>query len=345
MTRLATLQERIDGPLLITNLINIRYLTGFEASNAALLVAPGETPKLYTDFRYIEVARATPGVEVVLSKRSLLSELAATLKGTLGFEAAALPYAQYEVLGSGGLALKPAKGIVEGLRAIKDESEIAAIRHTAIAAERAFEALTADTFVGASEKEVAWRLHQLLHAHGADNPAFESIIAGGTNGSKPHATPSDDIIPARTLVTVDWGAVIGGYFSDCTRTLATGDLSDELRRIYDVCLEAQLAACAGIRPGMTGVEADQIARAVIEEAGYGEHFGHGLGHGVGLEIHEAPRLSPESTDTLEVGHVVTIEPGIYLPGVGGVRIEDLAVVRADGLELLTSFPKELVTVS
>jgi Xaa-Pro aminopeptidase len=345
MTRLATLEARLDGPLLITNLINIRYLTGFEASNAALLVAPGETPKLNTDFRYIEVARATPGVDVVLSKRSLLAELASTLKGTLAFEASALPYAQFEVLGSGGLTLKPTTGIVEALRAIKDETEIAAIRHTATAAERAFEALTADTFVGASEKEVAWRLHQLLHAHGADNPAFESIIAGGLNGSKPHATPSDDIIPARTLVTVDWGAVINGYYSDCTRTLATGELPDELARIYDVCLQAQIAACEGIRPGMTGVEADRVARQVIEDAGYGEHFGHGLGHGVGLEIHEAPRLSTESPDTIEVGQIVTIEPGIYLPGVGGVRIEDLAVVREDGLELLTSFTKELVTVS
>ena len=146
------------------------------------------------------------------------------------------------------------------------------------------------------------------------------------------------------LVTVDWGARLDGYCSDCTRTLSTGEIPAKLREIYDVCLEAQLAAVDGIEPGMTGVEADGIARKVIEDAGYGEEFGHGLGHGVGVAIHEAPRLSVESSDTLEIGNVITIEPGIYLPGVGGVRIEDLAVVREDGVELLTSFPKELITV-
>ncbi len=146
------------------------------------------------------------------------------------------------------------------------------------------------------------------------------------------------------LVTVDWGVTHAGYHSDCTRTFSTGGLADELHRIYDICLEAQQRACDGIRAGMTGIEADAIARVPIAEAGYGENFGHGLGHGVGMHVHEAPRLSPESEDVLEDGHVVTIEPGIYVAGVGGVRIEDLAVVRADGAELLTSFPKELIEV-
>src|SRR5207342_1340640 len=195
------------------------------------------------------------------------------------------------------------------------------------------------------EKELAWRLVQLLHAHGADEPSFDTLIAAGPNGARPHGGTTDQIVEPRTLVVADWGARIGGYCSDCTRTLATGSLPAELRRAYDVCLEAQLAAVAGIRPGMTGVEADRIGRDVIEAAGFGENFGHGLGHGVGVEIHEAPRLSTESTHTLEVGNVITIEPGIYLPGLGGVRIEDLAVVREAGLELLTGFPKELITVS
>jgi len=152
------------------------------------------------------------------------------------------------------------------------------------------------------------------------------------------------VIETNELVTVDWGARLDGYRSDCTRTLATGPVSKELRRAYDVCFEAQLAALDGARPGMTGVEADRIAREIIDRAGLGEHFGHGLGHGVGVDIHEAPRLARESTDVLEPGNVITIEPGIYLPGVGGVRIEDLAVVRDDRLELLTSFPKELTLV-
>ena len=192
-----------------------------------------------------------------------------------------------------------------------------------------------------SERELAWRLRQLLHAHGVDHPSFESIIAAGSNGSRPHAEPGDAIVGENTLVVADWGARVDGYCSDCTRTLATGaGLPKELRRAYDVCLEAQLAAVEGIRPGMTGEEADGIARKMITKAGFGEEFGHGLGHGVGVDVHEGPRLAADSKDVLEPGNVVTIEPGIYLPGVGGVRIEDLAVVRDGGVELLTSFPKE-----
>jgi Xaa-Pro aminopeptidase len=200
--------------------------------------------------------------------------------------------------------------------------------------------------VGRSERELAWRLRQLLHAHGIDEPSFEPVIAAGANASRPHAEPGESIVGEKTFVVADFGARLDGYCSDCTRTLATGkNLSRELRRAYDVCLEAQVAACAEIRPGMTGHEADAVARGIIADAGLGEAFGHGLGHGVGIDVHEAPRLAQESEDVLEPGNVVTIEPGIYLPGVGGVRIEDLAVVREDGLELLTSFPKELTLVS
>jgi Xaa-Pro aminopeptidase len=238
----------------------------------------------------------------------------------------------------------PTSGIIEALRAVKDEDEIDLIRRAALAADRAFEALTAETWIGRSERELAWRLHQLLHAHGADKLAFETAIAAGPNGAKPHAKPGDDIVPENTLVVADWGAEIDGYCSDCTRTFSTGDPPKELRRAFDVCMEAQLAAVEGIKPGMTGHEADEIARCIITKAGFGEEFGHGLGHGVGVAVHEAPRLAAESQDVLEPGNVVTIEPGIYLPGVGGVRIEDLAVVGADGVELLTGFPKEYAFV-
>ena len=344
-TRLDALRARLDDRLLVTNLVNVLYLAGFESSNAALLVEPGRQARLYTDFRYIQDAEQVAGVKVELAKRSLMSDLAERLDGRLAFEADALPYSQVEVLRSGGLELVPTTGIVEGLRAVKDEGEIAKIRRAARAADHAFEALTAETWIGHTERELAWRLRQLMHAHGVDHLGFDTLILTGPNGAKPHAEPGDRLIEAKTLVVVDWGARLDGYRSDCTRTLATCPLPKELRRAYDVCLEAQLAAVEQIRPGMTGVEADRIARAVIEEAGFGENFGHGLGHGVGIEIHEAPRLATESQDVLEVGHVVTIEPGIYLPGVGGVRIEDLAVVRADGVELLTSFPKELIEVT
>jgi Xaa-Pro aminopeptidase len=344
--RIDALRARLDGPLLVTNLVNILYLTGFDSSNAALLVEPdGATPRLFTDFRYITTARELEGVEPVLVKRAVTRDLAGRLEGRIQFEADTLAYSQHELLASGGLELVPTSGVVEALRAVKDADEIDRTRHSARAAERAFEALTAETWVGRTEKELAWRLRQLLHAHGADELAFDMAVAAGRNGAKPHGGPTDELVEAGTLVVVDWGARIDGYCSDCTRTLATGRLPKEVRRIYDVCLEAQLAAVEGIRPGMTGVEADKLARDVIVAAGYGDSFGHGLGHGVGLAVHEAPRLSSESSDTLEVGNVVTIEPGIYLPGVAGVRIEDLAVVREDGVELLSGFPKELTLVS
>jgi Xaa-Pro aminopeptidase len=342
MTRLERLQRRLERRLLVTNLVNIRYLTGFDASNAALLVDPKGPVDLYTDFRYIQTAREVAGVEAHEAGRGLLADLAKRLRGTIAFEADVLPYAHAETLGGAGLKLVPATGLVEALRAVKDEDEIERIRRAAVAADRAFEALTAETWIGRSERELALRLQQLLHAHGVDRPAFDIAIASGANGSKPHVEPGDDIVGGNTLVVADWGALIDGYCSDCTRSLATGDLPKELRRAYDVCLEAQLAAIDGIKPGMTGEEADAVARGPIEQAGFGEAFGHGLGHGVGVAIHEAPRLARESADVLEPGNVVTIEPGIYLPGIGGVRIEDLAVVRDDGVEVLTSFPKELM---
>jgi Xaa-Pro aminopeptidase len=341
--RLERLQSTLKQRLLITNLVNIAYLTGFEASNAALLVDPKGPAKLFTDFRYVEAAEGVTGVEAVLTNRSLMVDLSKRLRGKVAFEKDVLPFSQAEVLGSGGIDLVPMTGAVEALRAVKDEEEIARIGRAARAAERAFEALTAETWIGRSERELAWRLRQLMHAHGVDHLSFDTLLLTGANGSKPHGEPGDTIVETRTLVTADWGARLDGYCSDCTRTLSTGELPAQLREIYEVCLEAQLAAVEGIKPGMTGVEADAISRKIIADAGYGENFGHGLGHGVGVAIHEAPRLSRESGDTLAVGNVVTIEPGIYLPGIGGVRIEDLAVVREDGVELLTSFPKDLIT--
>jgi Xaa-Pro aminopeptidase len=346
MTRLERVREQLDERLLVTNLVNIRYLTGFDSSNAALLIDPAAETTLFTDFRYIESAQAVPGVRAEQVKRAILVDLGGKLTGTIGFEADVLPYAQVEKLRSRRLKLVPTSGVVEAVRAVKDDDEVDTMRRVALAADRAFEALTAETWIGRSERELAWRLRQLMHAHGVDRESFDTVVAAAANGSRPHAEPGETIVPENTLVTVDWGALVDGYCSDCTRTLATGaGLPKELRRAYDVCLEAQLAAVAGIRPGMTGEEADAIARTIIEKAGFGEQFGHGLGHGVGVDIHEAPRLASESADVLEAGNVFSIEPGIYLPGVGGVRIEDLVVLRDGGVELFTSFPKELVFVS
>jgi len=345
MTRLEALSERLEAPLLVTNLTNVFYLTGFESSNAALLVQPnGGGATLYTDFRYAESARAVPGVEAQITKRAMMAEIGSKLKGRVQFEADVLPYLEWERLNAGGAKLVATHGVVDDVRAVKDEEEVAKLQRAASIADRGLEALTAETWVGRSEREIAWRLRELLHAHGADGLAFESVVAAGANGALPHADPTDQIVGRGMLVTIDWGVRADGYCSDCTRTFSTGGLPDRLRRIYDVCLEAQLRAVAGIKAGMTGIEADALAREPITDAGFGAEFGHGLGHGIGLAVHEAPRLSTESTDTLEAGHCVTIEPGIYVSGVGGVRIEDLAVVRDDGVQVLTSFPKELIEV-
>jgi len=342
--RLTALGEQLDAPLLVTNLTNVFYLTGFDSSNAALLVEPGGGATLYTDFRYAESARSVPDVDVQMTKRAMMADVGGRLKGRVQFEADVLPYLEWQRLSSGDAELVPTEGLVDSIRAIKDADEIAKIAKAARIADRGFEALTAETFAGRSEREIAWRLRELLHAHGADELSFETIVASGENGALPHAHPSDRIVERGTLVTIDWGVRVDGYCSDCTRTVSTGSLPEMLRQAYDVCLAAQKRACANIKPGMTGVEADALARDPITDSGFGENFGHGLGHGVGLAVHEAPRLSTESTDTLAVGHIVTIEPGIYLEGLGGVRIEDLGVVREYGVELLTSFPKELIEV-
>ena len=343
--RLDALSAQLEAPLLVTNLVNVLYLTGFDSSNAALLVEPGGSATLYTDFRYAEAARGVPDVEVQMTKRAIMTDVGERLAGRVQFEADVLPYLEWERLTSGGAELVPTRGLVDGVRAIKDDEEIAKIAKAARIADRGFEALTAETFVGRSEREIAWRLRELLHAHGADELSFDSIVASGPNGALPHGHPTDRIVERGTLVTIDWGVRVDAYCSDCTRTVSTGGLPEQLREAYDVCLEAQQRACATITAGMTGVEADALARDLITDAGFGENFGHGLGHGVGLAVHEAPRLSTESSDTLAAGHIVTIEPGIYIEGLGGCRIEDLAVVREDGLELLTSFPKELIEVS
>ena len=230
------------------------------------------------------------------------------------------------------------------IRAIKDDEEVAKIAKAARIADRGFEALTAETFVGRSEREIAWRLRELLHAHGADELSFETIVASGENGAMPHAHPTDRIVERGTLVTVDWGVRVDGYCSDCTRTVSTGGLSETLRQAYDVCLEAQKHACANIKAGLTGVEADALARDAITDSG--------------LRRELRPRARPRrraggARGTAPVdgvdgharrGPIITIEPGIYLEGLGGVRIEDLAVVRENGVELLTSFPKELIEV-
>ena len=344
MSRIDALRRAIEEPLLVTNGVNVRYLVGFSSSNAALFVEP-ERVRLFSDFRYAETARAVEGVEFVETKRSLIGALAELLEGTVGFEADAVSYASWDVLRAGGLELVPRRGLVEALRAVKDESELEKIRRAGEITSEAYARFADERFVGRTERELAWRLDELFHELGADAPAFETIVASGPNAAKPHARPTDRPMEAGETVVIDAGAMVDGYNADCTRTFATGPLPDELKAGYEATLEGQLAGLEAVRAGVTGVDADAAARDRIEAAGLGEKFGHGLGHGVGLEVHEAPRLSRESTDTLATGNVVTVEPGVYLEGLGGIRIEDLVVVTDGEPEVLTSFGKDLITVS
>jgi Xaa-Pro aminopeptidase len=341
--RVERLRKKLEEPLLVSNPKNVLYLTGLHSSNPALLVEPDRL-RLFSDFRYREAGEAIEGVEFMETRRDMFLHLSELLEGRIGFESADLTYARYETLKGGGLDLVPRQGLVEDLRAVKDEDELAKIGRAAAITDEAYERLAVERFSGRSERELAWRMNEIFHGLGADAPAFETIVATGANGARPHADPGDRAIEEGDAVVIDAGAAVDGYCSDCTRTFAVGSLGEELQRAYDVCLDAQTQAVEALRAGKTGPEVDAVARDVIEEAGFGENFGHGLGHGVGLAVHEAPRLAKTSTDTLAAGNVVTIEPGIYLTGIGGVRIEDLVAVTDDGPALLSSFTKELVTV-
>jgi Xaa-Pro aminopeptidase len=300
---------------------------------------------LFSDFRYAERAREVEDVDFEETKRYLYSDLPALLPPRVAFEADAMTYANYDELRRGGLELEPRRGLVEALRIVKEPEEVDAIRRATEVTNRAYELLAEERLSGRTEKALAWRMEQLLHECGAEGTAFPVDIAAGPTAASPHAVPGERVVDEGDLVLVDAGALVDGYCSDCTRTFAVGDVSDSLRETYELVRRAQQAGLDAVLPGASGRDADAAARAVIADAGYGENFGHGLGHGLGLLVHEAPALRPESDDVLAPGHVVTVEPGIYLSGVAGVRIEDLVVVTDDGAEVLTSFPKELATVS
>ena len=342
--RVDRLRERLEEPLLVSDPANVRYLSGLASSNAAVLIEPDRV-RLFTDYRYAESARAVEGIEFVEAKRDLFQTLAELLEGRIGFEASSVTFERHARLHAGGIELVPRYGLVEELRAIKDEDELDAIRRAAEIASIAFERFADEGhLVGRTEAELAWRFEQFLHDASAHGVSFPVLVASGPNAAKPHTIPGERRIERGETVIVDAGCVVAGYCSDCTRTFATGPLPDDLQRAYEVCLDAQLAGLEAVGPGASGPGVDAAARDRIDAAGFGEAFGHGLGHGVGLLVHEDPRLAQESRSTLEAGNVVTVEPGIYLSGLGGIRIEDLVVVTDDGPEILTSFPKELRTL-
>jgi Xaa-Pro aminopeptidase len=342
----ALLEERSLDWLLVTNLMNVRYLTGFSGTNGACLVSRDERLFL-TDFRYVERARhEVREFERLEGGRDLLADLAARLSGRAGFDDAHLSvraHRRLEEKAGEGVELVPAGGLVERLREQKDEGELQAMRAAARVADAAYEEIRDQGLAGRTEREVAISMVRRMEDLGAEGPSFPPIVAAGAHGALPHAEARDVEIPAGALVVVDAGARVDGYCSDCTRTFATGQLSGEAVEVYELVLHAQHEALAAARAGAERREVDGVARGIIDAAGHGERFGHGLGHGVGLEIHEDPRLTRMAEGTLSEGNTVTIEPGVYLPGSFGVRIEDLVAITADGPEVLTAFPKELVT--
>jgi len=351
--RLAALvEEQNIDLLLVSNLVNVRYLTGFSGTNGAVLIGPARRAFL-TDFRYLERAqRQISEYDVVRGRDDLLEQVAALVRdwdaARVGFEDTHMTVRAHAKL-AGHLAdaaeLVPASGLVERLRAVKDDDEIAAIRSAAALADDVYRWLIADFgLAGHTEREVAVAMELRARELGADRLSFEPIVAAADNGALPHAEPRDVQIPRDTLVVVDYGVVKDSYCSDCTRTFATGEIGGEARECYELVRSAQAAALEAVRAGAELRAVDAVARDPIAAAGRGEQFGHGLGHGVGLEIHEAPRLAPTAEGALAGGHVVTVEPGVYVPGRFGVRIEDLTVVGAEGPEVLTSIPKDLTGI-
>ena len=337
--------------LLVTTPLNVRYLTGFTGSSGVAVIGP-DTRVFITDFRYAEqsAAEVDPSFHRHIMSRELASELAGLLPEgelRLGFEDEEMTVRTHAKLGEAlpaRIELVAAGTPVGRLRAVKEPTEIAAIAAAAELADAALREVMEQGIAGRTEAEVALAIEDGMRRRGASQASFETIVAAGAHGALPHATPREVAIGAGELVVIDWGAVLEGYCSDCTRTLATGGLSSEAAIVYDTVLDAQLAGLAEIRPGAGGKATDGVARERIDAAGHAEHFGHSLGHGVGLEVHEKPNLSKRSDDVLQSGNVVTCEPGIYLPGQLGVRIEDLCVVTESGAEILTHIPKELITV-
>jgi Xaa-Pro aminopeptidase len=340
------LAERELDRMLVTNLVNVRYLTGFTGTNGACICGPGVRLFL-TDFRYTERAEAeVEGWETVTVAADWTAGIAERLEGRVGFEddhVAVRLLAKLEKKLADGVEMVPAGGRVEELRRVKDAGELAAIEEAAKLADEVWRWSAERGLAGRAEREVARAAEARLRELGAD-PSFPTIVAAGPSGALPHAEPGERVIGRGELVVFDMGAQLDGYCSDGTRTFATGDPGEEAISVYEVVREAQQASLEAIRAGVRGEDVDKVAREVIDGAGHGERFGHGLGHGVGLEVHEAPRLSLRSDDVLAPGEVVTVEPGIYLPGQLGVRIEDLVIVTEEGLRNLSSLPKELQVV-
>lgn len=354
-SRLARVRSLLDehgwAGALILNSSDIRYLTGLKSSNAVLVVTH-DAAHVATDFRYVAEASAIGGLTVHDLEQTLYRKLGESLgawvgSGAIAYEPTELTHKSFLQMTerlSDNVLLRAVESIVGSLREVKDSVELAAIRRAAAILDDAYSMVAEQGLVGKSERDVVWAIERTMREAGADGLAFDLIVASGHNGAFPHHSPTSDSIERGTLVTIDIGCLFDGYCSDCTRTFSTGDLPSQLEEIYNVTLGAQTAALAAVQPGAVCKDIDAVARDYIADAGFGDYFGHGLGHGVGIDVHEGPRLNRLSQTRLEPGMVVTVEPGIYLPDVGGVRIEDLVIVTESGCEILTGYTKELVVV-
>ncbi|MFH1313557.1 MAG: Xaa-Pro peptidase family protein [Candidatus Eisenbacteria bacterium] len=343
------LKARQIDKFLVSNISSVRYLSGFSGSTAAMLVGP-DGATLVTDFRYREQAEdeVYGGIRVEIDTRDALAAITGMLsdfEGRLGFESASITYAIFEKIRDNLKAsLVPVEASVELLRQVKDESELASIAKAVDISDEVFAEVVGEIKPGMTEVDIAARIDFLLRKKSSRTPAFETIVASGEHSSLPHAQPTTRVIRKGDLVKMDFGAVWDGYCADITRTVVLGKASKRVHEIYDIVLAANEKAISGVRAGVKGSDVDGIARGYITEKGYGEEFGHGLGHGVGLDIHEGPRFSRKDDTVLRSGMVATVEPGIYIPGWGGVRIEDIVVVEDDGCRVLTSSEKTLMEV-
>jgi Xaa-Pro aminopeptidase len=340
-------EDNLDA-LLVYQPENRRYMSGFTGSEAMLFITP-DRAVIATDSRYWQQAeREAPEFSLYKVKTKYVMEMADILAAAghpkhIGFESTFITVDHLDQLTDAAPEVEwvTTKGIVENLRLIKDEGEVTLMREAARIADEGFVFLCRTLRPGMTEKQAAWELEAYMRTHGADKIAFDLIVGSGPNGSKPHHHSEDRAIQAGEPIVLDLGAQVNGYHSDLTRTICLGQPQDSrFMEIYNIVLRAQAAALQGIRAGMSGVDADKLARDVIESAGYGENFGHGLGHGVGLAVHEAPRAGRTSEDMLPAGATLTVEPGIYLPGWGGVRIEDFTLIDKNGVELISHASKE-----
>jgi Xaa-Pro aminopeptidase len=344
------LRERELPAMLVTDMENIRYLSGFTGSNAAVVVT-GSEARFITDSRYtVQAGKECPGftIRTCASSAGMADTVAEQLQEMgltrLGFEADHLTVAAFEKWREKLPEIEwlPAEGVVEALRMVKDAEELKRIREAAALADRTFEHILPYLKPGASERDIAIEIEYFMKRAGAEKEAFDTIVASGARSAMPHGRASEKLLEAGDFVTMDFGARLHGYHSDLTRTVVIGKATERQREIYETVREAQETGLKAIRAGVTGKDADAAARAVIEAKGFGENFGHGLGHGLGRTVHDGGSLSPRSETTLAAGMVMTVEPGIYLDGWGGVRIEDDVVVTENGCEVLTRSTKELL---